>query len=174
MMEPYAGYSPGTPKPQQAEAAPAALLTGAVAPRRQYCTFLLEDEIYGAETFPIQEVIIPPRIFSVPTAPPELLGVVNLRGSLIPIVDLKLIVKQTPWRHTPESRILVVKQRSLQAGFAVDSIQQVVEVGETDLSPFEIGSDDRRGRYLIHLARLPGNLFISLDLTKILTEHRIR
>lgn len=173
-MEPYAGYSPGTPKPQQAEAAPAALLTGTVAPRRQYCTFLLEDEIYGAETFPIQEVIIPPRIFSVPTAPPDLLGVVNLRGSLIPIMDLKLIVKQTPWRLTPEGRILIVKQGSLQAGFAVDSIQHVVEVGETDLSPFEIGADDHRGRYLIHLVRLPGNLFISLDLTKILTEHRIR
>jgi len=161
------------------EAAPAhnISLFGAVREERKaveatehLATFFLSGEEYGVDVRLVQEIIRVSEITQVPRAPGFIKGVINLRGKVIPVLDLKrkLGLGEVSEAARP-ARIVVVKVRDRLVGLLVDGASQVlkVPVASVEAAPEEVVEID--ANYLRGVAKLENRLIILLDLTKVLS-----
>ena len=132
-------------------------------------TFLLGREEYGVDVRTVQEIIRVAEITPVPRAPESIKGVINLRGRIVPVIDLK---KKLGLGEVAEAdkraRIVVVKLRERLIGLLVDAASQVLKVPVSSVDPapeavLEIDADFIRG-----VAKLPDRLIILMELQKIL------
>jgi purine-binding chemotaxis protein CheW len=163
----------------EAEAAPShnISLFGAVREERKaveatehLATFFLSGEEYGVDVRVVQEIIRVSEITPVPRAPGFIKGVINLRGRVIPVVDLKrkLALGEVS-EAARQSRIVVVKVRDRLVGLLVDGASQVlkVPVASVEAAPEEVVEID--ANYLRGVAKLENRLIMLLDLTKVLS-----
>jgi purine-binding chemotaxis protein CheW len=102
---------------------------------RAILTFVVGGEVYGIDILSIREIIKPREITEVPRAPRYLLGILTVRGLVMPIVDLRLRLKLDARALTPRARILVVVHRNERFGLLVDQVRDVVRFGEADVEP---------------------------------------
>ena len=131
-------------------------------------TFFLSREEYGVDVRLVQEIIRISDITPVPRAPESIKGVINLRGRIIPVVDLKKKLGLGDADTGRRGRIVVVKLRERLVGLLVDAASQVLKVPVSSIDPapdavVEIDADFIRG-----VAKLPDRLIILIDLQKIL------
>ena len=131
-------------------------------------TFLLGGEEYGVDVRLVQEIIRVVEITPVPRAPESIKGVINLRGRIIPVLDLKQKLGLGVVERDKRSRIVVVKLRDRLIGLLVDAASQVLKVPVSSVDPapeavLEIDADFIRG-----VAKLPDRLIILMDLQRIL------
>jgi purine-binding chemotaxis protein CheW len=142
----------------------------AVEATEHLATFLLAGEEYGVDVRLVQEIIRVSEITPVPRAPGFIKGVINLRGRIIPVVDLKrkLGLGEVDGAARP-SRIVVVKVRERLVGLLVDGASQVlkVPVASVEAAPEEVVEID--ANYLRGVAKLEDRLIILLDLPKVLS-----
>lgn len=103
--------------------------------QRRFLTFSLGQEEYGLDITHIREIIKPREITDIPRVPGFLLGIISLRGSIIPIFDLKSRLKLGSGSMTPEARIVVCFHGQRTAGLLVDRITQVVSLPATKIEP---------------------------------------
>lgn len=141
----------------------------AVEATEHLATFFLGREEYGVDVRLVQEIIRVSEITQVPRAPDFIKGVINLRGRIIPVVDLKRKLGMGDVEIARQSRIVVVKIKERLIGLLVDGASQVlkVPVSTIDAAPddvLEIDAAAIRG-----VAKLPGRLIILLDLMKTLS-----
>ena len=132
-------------------------------------TFFLSREEYGVDVRLVQEIIRVSEITPVPRAPLSMKGVINLRGRIIPVVDLKRKLGLGDVAPDRRARIVVVKLRERLVGLLVDAASQVLKVPVSAIDPapdavVEIDADFIRG-----VAKLPERLIILMDLQKILS-----
>jgi purine-binding chemotaxis protein CheW len=137
-------------------------------PAEHLATFHVGREEYGVEVRRVQEIIRVPPITQVPRAPERLRGVVNLRGRVIPVFDLKRTLGLGEVELQRASRIVVVRLRDRLLGLLVDSASQVLRVPLSAIAPApdEAGAADVAG--VRGVARLKERLIILLDLEKAL------
>ena len=131
-------------------------------------TFLLSREEYGVDVRCVQEIIRVADITPVPRAPASIKGVINLRGRIIPVIDLKKKLGLGEVENDKRTRIVVVKLRERLIGLLVDAASQVlkVPVSSVEAAPeavLEIDADFIRG-----VAKLPDRLIILMDLLRVL------
>lgn len=134
----------------------------------QIVSFRLANEEYGVEITKVQEIILVGEITRVPQAPPYIKGLINLRSTVIPIIDLRLrfgLVEEPPLDDT---RIMVVNVGGRTMGVIVDAVSEVMRISQDQIAPppptvMGLGRD-----YLIGLAKLENRLLILLDITKIM------
>jgi purine-binding chemotaxis protein CheW len=132
-------------------------------------TFFLAREEYGVDVRLVQEIIRVSEITPVPRAPLSIRGVINLRGRIIPVIDLKKKLGLGDVVPDKRARIVVVKLRERLVGLLVDAASQVLKVPVSTIDPapdavVEIDADFIRG-----VAKLPDRLIILMDLHKILS-----
>jgi purine-binding chemotaxis protein CheW len=137
-------------------------------PMEHLVTFFLADEEYGLDVRVVQEIIRVTEITHVPRAPEFIKGVINLRGRIIPVVDLKRKLELGEVTTSRLSRIVVVKLRERLVGLLVDGASQVLKipVSNVDAAPEEIL--DVNVSFIRGVAKLQNRLIILLDLQKIL------
>lgn len=137
----------------------------------QLVSFLLEEEEFGADILMVQEIIRMQPITRVPNAPHFVEGVINLRGKVIPIVDLRKRLNVTTTKDTRKTRIIVVDVEGKITGFIVDSVSQVLRIPKNTIEPAPsivvAGIDSE---YITGVSKLDDRLLILLDFTKILTK----
>jgi purine-binding chemotaxis protein CheW len=142
----------------------------AVEATEHLATFFLSGEEYGVDVRLVQEIIRVSEITPVPRAPGFIKGVINLRGRVIPVVDLKrkLALGEVS-EAARQSRIVVVKVRERLVGLLVDGASQVlrVPVASVEAAPEEVVEID--ANYLRGVAKLENRLIMLLDLTKVLS-----
>lgn len=131
-------------------------------------TFFLAGEEYGIDVRLVQEIIRVAEITQVPRAPSHIRGVINLRGRIIPVVDLRRKLELGTVEATRQARIVVVKLRDRLVGLLVDGASQVLKVPLSLVEPppeevVEVHQNAIRG-----VAKLQDRLIILLDLTKAL------
>ncbi len=131
-------------------------------------TFFLAGEEYGIDVRLVQEIIRVAEITQVPRAPSHIRGVINLRGRIIPVVDLRRKLELGTVEATRQARIVVVKLRERLVGLLVDGASQVLKVPLSLVEPppeevVEVHQNAIRG-----VAKLQDRLIILLDLTKAL------
>lgn len=120
----------------------------------QIVTFQLGSEEYGFNILEVREIVRQARITRIPLSPNHIKGVTNLRGEVLPIIDLRAKFGLPATEQTDKSRILVVDQNDHQTGLIVDSVHQVTRLDpeQIETAPESIGTG--RGRYLKNVAKL--------------------
>jgi len=176
---------PLVPAPPAPAAAPAAEETGSrvhnisfFAPAREekkageamehLVTFLLAREEYGIEVRVVQEIIRIIEITQVPRAPAFIKGVINLRGRIIPVLDLKRRLGLGEVEANRQARIVVVKYRERLTGLLVDGASQVLKVPVSSIEPAPEEVVEIDANYIRGVAKLDRRLIILVDLGKIL------
>jgi len=141
----------------------------AVEATEHLATFILSGEEYGIDVRLVQEIIRVSEITQVPRAPAFIKGVINLRGRIIPVIDLKRKLGLGEVSEAArQSRIVVVKVRDRLVGLLVDGASQVlkVPVASVEAAPEEVVEID--ANYIRGVAKLENRLIILMDLAKVL------
>src|SRR5690349_16764970 len=101
----------------------------------QLVTFLLKDEEFGFDIMTVQEIIRLPKMAKVPRTPPYVEGIANLRGVVLPIIDMRTRFGMERAEETDRTRVLVVDIGGVKTGLRVDRVQQVTRVLRSDVDP---------------------------------------
>jgi len=101
----------------------------------QLVGFIIGEEEYAVPILTIQEIIKPISWTRVPQTPPYVLGVFNLRGSVIPLIDLRVKFGLPPKNHNDETRFFVLKQGDEVAGFVIDRLTAAIRIKKSDIGP---------------------------------------
>jgi purine-binding chemotaxis protein CheW len=137
----------------------------------QLVSFLLGDEEFGADILMVQEIIRMQPITRVPNAPHFVEGVINLRGKVIPIVDLRKRLNIGKTEDTRRTRIIVVDVEGKITGFIVDSVSQVLRIPTNTIEPApSIVVAGIESEYITGVSKLDDRLLIILDFSRILTK----
>ena len=136
----------------------------------QLVTFRLKDETYGINVMQVQEVLRVSEIAPVPGAPIHVLGIINLRGNVVTVVDTRTRFGLPATKVDDASRIVIIESDEQVVGIMVDSVAEVVELrySEIDAAP-NVGNEDA-SRYIQGVASREDGLLIVVDLNKLLTE----
>lgn len=131
-------------------------------------TFRLGREEYGVDISSVQEIIRATDITQVPGAPSHVRGVINLRGKIIPVVDLRIRFGMAAVEDSEEQRIIVIDMRNKRLGMLVDGVSQVLKLSASVIEeiPEEAISVDQN--YIKGVGKLDGRLIIILDLNRSL------
>lgn len=141
--------------------------TGKVAMRDKYLIFFIDDEKYGLSIKKIREIIAPLNITHIPKTPLFVKGVINLRGSIIPIVDLRMKFGMDEHKIDMNTAIIIYEVDEVSIGFMVDEVEDVIILEETQISeaPHFGGSIDTS--FITHMAEIDDGVIMLLDLKKI-------
>ena len=101
----------------------------------QLVGFIVGEEEFAIPILSIQEIIKPISCTRVPQTPTYILGVFNLRGSVIPLIDLRARFGLTPQKHTEETRFVVMKSGDDVAGFVIDRLTEAIRMPKRDIGP---------------------------------------
>lgn len=133
-------------------------------------TFIVGSEEYAADISYIKEIIRLPHITAVPNSPDFIEGVINLRGRIIPVIDLKFKMGMEKKEGSGSSRIIVVEIDSKIVGFIVDSVKEVIRITDDIIEEPPNMIKNSRTQYIYAVAKFEDRLIILVDLKKILTE----
>jgi purine-binding chemotaxis protein CheW len=133
-----------------------------------WVTFSLADEIFGLPVSHVQEILRAGKITRVPNAPAAVMGITNMRGKLLPVVDLRKRMGLEPVPQTRQTRILVTESKNRQIGLLVDAVEQVILLDQDQVqqAPADVLTD--QSNYIIGVVHLEENLIIMLDINRIL------
>ncbi|WP_370574575.1 chemotaxis protein CheW [Methanomethylovorans sp.] len=133
----------------------------------------LSNEEFGIEISKVQEIIRIPDITSLPQAPCYIEGIINLRGSIIPVINLALRFNLPREELDERSRIMVVEIDNMVAGIVVDAVTEVMRISTEDIDPApEIIASKVSERYIQGVGKIDKRLLILLDIDKVFTEEQ--
>jgi purine-binding chemotaxis protein CheW len=145
---------------------------------KQLVSFRIGEEDFGVDILMVQEIIRLPTITPIPNAPRFILGMINLRGKIIPVIDLRRRLKirgNKPSATDRNTRILIVEIFNHVTGFIVDSVSEVMKVPISEIEPtphLVVSSIDVE--YITGVIKLPNRLIILLDFQQILKSQEER
>lgn len=134
----------------------------------KYLTFVLKGEAYALPILKVREIIGMMPITGVPRAPSCVVGVINLRGKVIAVVDLAIQLGMAPVEHSDESCIIVVRCAGQEFGLIVDEVSEVRDIADGDIQPppqLGAGSDTE---YLSGIAKSGDRIELLLDIDRAL------
>ncbi len=136
----------------------------------QLVSFTLGNETYGIEITKIREIILVGEITCIPETPHYIKGLINLRSTVIPVIDLRSRFSLPDGQLNDESRIMVLNVRNRTIGIVVDSVNEVLRVSHEQVSPAPPTVASLGNRYMTGLVRLKDHLLILLDIDQLFSE----
>lgn len=140
----------------------------------RYLTFRLGDEVYGIEIAYVIEIVGIQKITEVPDMPGFVKGVINLRGQVIPVMDVRLRFNMEPRDYDERTCVVVVKLEETSVGLVVDTVQEVREIPEENVSPPPKVATSSGGRYILGMGKVGDEVKILLDVNKLLFEEELQ
>ncbi|MCF6461893.1 chemotaxis protein CheW [Clostridium sp. Cult1] len=137
----------------------------------QYVVFNLDSEEFGIDIMNVKEIIPYQESVNIPNAPEFIEGIINYRGNVIPIINLKKRFKLDDFNVTKDTRIIVINIEEKEIGFIVDEASQTIRLDDNQIDPTPdiISEVDRR--FITGVGKIgEDRLLILLDLHKILTD----
>ncbi len=130
----------------------------------KFLTFYIDEEEFGIAISHITEIVGLQRITEVPDMPPYVKGVVNLRGNVIPVIDMRMRFGMEPRKYDDRTCLIIVNIDSQSIGFVVDRVHEVVDIPEENISaPPMIKGETANSRYIKGLGKVEGKVKILLD-----------
>lgn len=142
--------------------------TTAVTRAGKYLTFVLADEIYGLEILKVREIIGMMSITDVPGTPGYVRGVINLRGKIIPVVDLRSKFGMPPTEETDETCIIVVDVGGVEMGTVVDKVSEVLDISEQEITDTPAMGLDINADFILGMGKADDKVTILLDISRVL------
>ncbi len=143
----------------------------------KYLTFSLADEEYGIGILKIKEIIGMMLITTVPQTPDFVKGVINLRGKVIPVIDLRLRFGMEPIDYTERTCIIVVEvlgqNDTVQIGIVVDTVSEVLNIKNDEVEDTPAFGTRLNTEYILGMAKMEGGVKILLDIDKVLNTDEI-
>ena len=139
----------------------------------QLVTFSIGDEEFGVNILKVQEIIRTMEIPKVPRAPEFVEGVINLRGKVIPIIDLRRRFGLAPKAHDKNTRIIVIEINNIIVGFVVDAVSEVLRIPASTVEPPPPVVAGVESDYISGVGQLQDRLLIMLDLDKLLSSEDV-
>lgn len=134
----------------------------------QVVGFRIGTETYGVRIGSVREIVRVPEITSVPSAPDLIEGVINLRGKIIPVMDLRKRFGQTEILPDKKNRILVVELDNKLLGLIVNAASEVLKISPADIEAPSSVFAEGESSYVVGVGKLKGRLIILLDITRLL------
>ena len=139
----------------------------------QLVSFTLAKELYGVEITKVREIILITDITRIPETPNFVKGLINLRSTVIPVIDLRVRFGMPEGELTDESRIMVVQACGKTIGIVVDAVSEVLRVKQEHIAPPPPTIAGLGREYLSGLVKLDDHLLILLDIDKIFSEEEV-
>lgn len=136
----------------------------------QLVTFSIGEEEFGVDILKVQEIIRTMEITKVPRAPEFVEGVINLRGKVIPIIDLRRRFGLDFKPHDKDTRIIVIEINNIVVGFVVDAVSEVLRIPTNTVEPPPPVVAGVDSDYISGVGKLQDRLLILLDLDKLLSS----
>jgi purine-binding chemotaxis protein CheW len=136
----------------------------------QLVTFRLAEETYGINVMHVQEVLRITEIAPVPGAPTYVLGIINLRGNVVTVIDTRSRFGLPSTETDDSSRIVIIEADKQVVGILVDSVAEVVELNQSEIDSAPNVGNEESSRYIQGVANREDNLLIVVDLNKLLTD----
>lgn len=142
----------------------------------QFLTFILGDEEYGVEILRVQEIKGWDRVTNIPNSPHYLCGVLNLRGTIVPVVDLRLRFDMAECEYTPTTVIVVLNiedETQRTVGIVVDAMSDTYNVMSSDIKPSPNFGSAIKTDYITGLVTIDDNMVMLLDIDRLLSVEAI-
>ena len=138
----------------------------------KYLTFRLGREEYGVEILKVREIVAMMEITSVPLTALHIKGVVNLRGKIIPVVDMRKKFGLPDVAASRDTCIITVmvegKEGQVLTGLLVDGVSEVVQVAASDVEPVPALGEDMKLDFVVGLSKTKGRVVVLLDMDKVM------
>lgn len=138
-------------------------------PLIQWVTFRLDNETYGVNVMQVQEVLRVSEIAPVPGSPDYVLGIINLRGNVVTVIDTRKRFGLMPRDMDDATRIVIIEINKQVIGILVDSVAEVVELRMSEIETAPNVGNDESSKFIQGVASREGELLILVDLNKLLS-----
>ncbi len=141
----------------------------------KYVTFKSGNEYFGLKIEYVNEIIVMQEIAQIPESEDYIKGLINLRGKIIPVMDVRIRFKQEPIEYNDRTCIIVINVKGTVVGLIVEKIAEVVELSENDiLEPPTIGKEENRvNRYVYGIGKAASGVKLLLDPDKLIKDEDI-
>lgn len=140
--------------------------------KNKYLTFALGNEMYGIEIRHVTEIIGIQKITEIPELPEHMRGIINLRGKIIPVMDVRLRFRKPLREYTDRTCIIVVDIGELSLGLIVDSVSEVLSIAERDIvPPPETGR--LSSRFISGIGKAGGGTKLLLDALRLIGDEEL-
>jgi purine-binding chemotaxis protein CheW len=150
-----------------------ALLAQATAEQQQYLTFTLGEEMFAIGILAIREIIEYGHLTEVPMTPPFIRGVINLRGAVVPVVDMAVRFGRSASEVSKRTCIVIVEtttsDHALQMGIVVDAVSEVLEIPASEIEPPPEFGARIRTDFISGMGKVGGKFVVMLDVNKVLS-----
>ena len=141
-----------------------------VAKAGQYLTFYLKSQSYGVPIAAVREINQLSDIVQIPKTPNFVMGVMNLRGKVIPVVDLRLKFGMDKTPHTKETCIIVIETKLGQVGAVVDAVSEVVDLTNEQIGPAPVLGEEKELSFVKGMGKLNDTVIVLVDVVNALSK----
>jgi len=135
----------------------------------QWVTFRLEDELYGINVMQVQEVLRHTEIAPVPGAPAYVLGIINLRGNVVTVIETRRRFALMDLEVDDNTRVVIIEVDGQVVGLLVDSVAEVVYLRESEIEKAPEVGNDESSKYIQGVVTREKELLILIDVNKLLS-----
>ena len=141
----------------------------------KYVTFKSGSEYFGLKIQYVNEIIVFQEITKIPESEDYIKGLINLRGKIIPVIDVRLRFKQEPFEYTDRTCIIVVNVKNIVVGLIVEKIAEVVEIQDENSIPSpSVGKADKsQNKYVYGIGKVGEEVKLLLDPDKLLKDEEL-
>lgn len=136
----------------------------------KYLTFWTDSQLYGIPIAEVVQIVQYQQIVPVPEAPYYMVGIINLRGSIIPVTDVRIRFGKETKEYTERSCIIVTSIQNSTVGFIVDGVNEVTDIEPEYISETPAAARDYRNEYLTGIGKKGGRVTLLLDVSRLLSE----
>lgn len=135
----------------------------------QVCIFELSGRLFGLSIFDVQEILEKSPITPVPTTPGFLKGVINLRGNIVPVADIREILELPVKQRSRDSRIMILNFKNAQIGILVDAVTEVRRLEKLLVAPESIQTGISDGKFIANIIQYNEGFLVLLNLQHLYT-----
>ncbi|MBO5293332.1 MAG: purine-binding chemotaxis protein CheW [Lachnospiraceae bacterium] len=143
--------------------------------QNKYVTFKSGNEYFGLKIEYVNEIIVFQEITEIPESEDYIKGLINLRGKIIPVIDVRIRFKQAPLEYNDRTCIIVINVKDTVVGLIVEKVAEVVEIPEENILPSpKIGHEEKsQNRYVYGIGKVGESVKLLLDPDKLLRDEEL-
>ena len=139
----------------------------------KFLTFLLGKEVYAIEIKYVIEIIGIQPTTELPELPAYVKGIINLRGKIIPVMDVRLRFKKKPVEYNDRTCIIVVEVKDISVGLIVDNVSEVLSIADEDIVPPPDINQGKENKYIKAIGKVQNEVKLILDCEKLMNDNDV-